>query len=77
MPNHLFNVQGMSCSACAGHVTKALQSVPGVTKASVDLQSHTAVVDFDENLTSFVALADAVRDEGYDLSETNPVEHAG
>ncbi len=30
-------VKGMSCGHCAGAVTKALQSLPGVTQVQVDL----------------------------------------
>ncbi|RJR32955.1 MAG: heavy-metal-associated domain-containing protein [Deltaproteobacteria bacterium] len=30
-------VKGMSCSHCAGAVTKALQSLPGVSEVQVDL----------------------------------------
>jgi copper chaperone CopZ len=30
-------VKGMSCPHCAGAVTRALESLPGVTKVKVDL----------------------------------------
>ncbi len=30
-------VKGMSCAHCAGAVTKALQSLPGVSEVQVDL----------------------------------------
>jgi copper chaperone len=32
-------VKGMSCQHCAAEVTKALESLPGVTKVKVDLAS--------------------------------------
>lgn len=32
-------VKGMSCGHCAGAVTKALQSLPGVSEVQVDLAS--------------------------------------
>lgn len=38
------NVQGMTCGGCVKHVTKALQSVPGVTQVDVDLASGRARV---------------------------------
>lgn len=41
------NVQGMTCGGCVKHVTKALQSVPGVNQVSVDLTSGRARVDSD------------------------------
>lgn len=37
-------VQGMTCGGCVKHVTKALQSVPGVTQVEVDLASGRARV---------------------------------
>lgn len=37
-------VQGMTCGGCVKHVTKALQSVPGVTQVDVDLASGRARV---------------------------------
>ncbi len=41
------NVQGMTCGGCVKHVTKALQSVPGVNQVSVDLASGRARVNSD------------------------------
>lgn len=33
-------VQGMTCGECVKHVTKALQSVPGVGRIQVDLVTN-------------------------------------
>jgi len=57
-------VTGMTCGMCVGHVTKALQSVPGVKLAAVDLNSGTAVVKHDESAQS-EAMVQAVTEEGY------------
>lgn len=37
-------VGGMTCDDCVIHVTRALESVPGVEDASVDLATRSAVV---------------------------------
>lgn len=37
-------VGGMTCDDCVVHVTEALESVPGVEHAKVDLASRSAVV---------------------------------
>jgi Cu+-exporting ATPase len=37
-------IDGMTCSNCARHVTEALQEVPGVSSASVDLAENRAKV---------------------------------
>ena len=58
------NIQGMTCEMCVQHVTKALQSTPGVSKADVNLETQSAVVEgdnFDIN-----QLVGAVREEGYE-----------
>ncbi|MEK9970469.1 MAG: heavy metal-associated domain-containing protein, partial [Ferrovibrio sp.] len=40
-------ITGMSCASCAGRVEKALQAVPGVASASVNLASESAHLVFD------------------------------
>ena len=55
-------ITGMTCGHCARTVTQALQAVPGVASAAVDLKAGTAVVQGDPDPTALVA---AVEDEGY------------
>ena len=57
-------VTGMTCGMCVNHVTTALQSVPGVKLAAVDLTSGTAVVKHDESGEP-EAMVQAVVEEGY------------
>ncbi|UWQ90393.1 heavy metal translocating P-type ATPase [Rhodobacteraceae bacterium M382] len=40
------SLQGMSCASCVGRAEKALKGMTGVTDASVNLASETAVVKF-------------------------------
>lgn len=68
-------VTGMSCGACVGHVTKALQGVPGVKLAAVDLTSGTAIVKHDESASS-EAMVQAVVEEGYQ-AQMRSQEQAG
>ncbi len=60
-------VTGMTCNHCVMHVTKALQSVPGVKKATVNLQRGEALVD---GTPSIPALVEAVKGAGYGAEET-------
>jgi copper ion binding protein len=60
-------VRGMTCGNCARTVERALGSTPGVTKVSVDLQGASATVEYDVNLVKPEALAEAVRDLGYEV----------
>ena len=40
-------VDGMTCTACAGHVKQALEGVPGVRAASVSFDDSQATVTAD------------------------------
>jgi len=53
-------VGGMTCDDCVRTVTDALESVPGVTRASVDLESRSAVVEARADVET-TALTEAVR----------------
>lgn len=57
----------MTCGNCARTVERALASTPGVTKVSVDLQGASATVEYDVSLVKPEALAEAVRDLGYEV----------
>ena len=56
-------VGGMDCDDCVVHVTEALESVPGVKQATVDLATRSAVVTARPDVEA-AALASAVRATG-------------
>lgn len=56
-------VGGMTCDDCVVHVTEALEAVPGVELATVDLASRSAVVRASPDVATDV-LAAAVRATG-------------
>jgi P-type Cu+ transporter len=58
-------ITGMTCQNCARHVREALQSVPGVDFAEVDLDGGRAEVRGDAD---FDALAQAVKKAGYEAA---------
>ena len=60
-------VQGMTCGNCARSVERKLAGTPGVTKATVDLQAAKATVEFDASRVKPDALANAVRQLGYEV----------
>ena len=41
-----FQIDGMSCAACAGRVERAAQAVPGVAGAAVNLVTRILHADF-------------------------------
>ena len=75
-----FPVDGMSCTACAGRVERALRAVPGVAEASVNMATELASVRAEAPLP-FDALQAAVQKAGYaarapDLPATAPMSDA-
>ena len=60
-------VEGMTCAACVGHVENALQGVPGVVDASVNLGTERASVEFDSAEVPFQLIRDAVSGAGYKI----------
>ena len=66
----LLKIEGMSCGHCVMHVQSALEDVPGVKSAKVDLLERSAMVDGD-NLND-QALRAAVSEAGYSVSSIMP-----
>jgi Cu+-exporting ATPase len=60
-------IAGMTCAACQIHVQRALQAVPGVTSANVNLMAHTAQV-LSAGPVDTDALTSAVKNAGYKAS---------
>ncbi|HSO28506.1 MAG TPA: cation transporter [Candidatus Sulfomarinibacteraceae bacterium] len=56
-------VGGMTCDDCVVHVTEALEAVPGVAAADVDLATRSAVVTARPDVDA-AALTAAVRTTG-------------
>lgn len=58
-------ISGMTCTSCAGRVEKALQSVPGVTAATVNLATEQARIIFTGDAATPHRLIAAVAQVGY------------
>lgn len=66
---HRFRVEGMTCGNCARSVERKLAATPGVSKATVDLASAQATVEFDSSRVQPETLAEAVRQLGYEVPQ--------
>ena len=62
------SIEGMMCQNCVKHVTRALESVPGVTAVQVSLEDKTAAVECSDSVSE-EALTSAVSDAGYEVVE--------
>lgn len=58
-------VENMTCATCPITVRKALEKVPGVSKAKVNLDSKTATVTFDPAKAKVEDLTRATTEAGY------------
>lgn len=59
-----FKVDGMTCGHCAQTVTRAVEAVPAVERALVDLKAGEVTV---EGGTDSAAVRRAIEDAGYDV----------
>lgn len=62
-----FPVTGLHCAACAANVERCLNKQPGVTSATVNFATSTALVEFNPETISPEALKKAVENYGYGL----------
>lgn len=58
-------IEGISCASCVGRVEKALQAVPGVQAANVNLAAERAEITLPRGMVDTAVLIDAVRKAGY------------
>jgi len=68
MDEFKFKVSGMSCGHCQMTVKKALEQVPGVSKAEVDLKNGTAAVEAESGRVHLDQLLQAVEAAGFQPS---------
>ncbi len=69
MVEKTYDVVGMTCAACAAHVTKSLKNMPGVQGAEVNLATEKLNIVYDESSLDFEKLEKQVKDAGYGLLE--------
>ncbi|MEP3387214.1 MAG: heavy metal translocating P-type ATPase [Reichenbachiella sp.] len=65
---HTYQITGMTCEGCRGHVEKILGQVPGITEVSIDLGKGEAMVNMDKHIP-IELLKQALKDDGgrYDI----------
>lgn len=62
-------VTGMTCGSCVSRVERALNKQPGMVKASVNLTTQKAFVEFLSDTLSVPQIHQAIRDAGYEPQE--------
>ena len=66
------NIEGMTCASCSNFVEKALSRTPGVQRATVNLASEKATIEFLPDQIDRAGLKAAVEQAGYSVHEANP-----
>ena len=66
----IIKVGGMSCAHCQAAVEKAVQALPGILTAKVDLASGTLTVEMSGSTEAILAEVKAVIDEiGFEVED--------
>src|SRR6478672_11191644 len=60
-------IKGMTCASCVAHVEKGLRETPGVNKATVNLATERATVQYDPQTATVPDMVWHVQDAGYDV----------
>ena len=67
MDRTICKITGMHCAACSAAVEKTLNSLEGVTQASVSLASEEALITYDGGKITLTDMQAAVSKAGYSL----------
>ncbi|BDG32009.1 heavy metal translocating P-type ATPase [Parageobacillus thermoglucosidasius] len=73
----MLDIEGMTCAACAARIEKGLQRMEGVERATVNLATNSAVVEYKEGIISVEAILEKIKKLGYKGQVRKEEEGAG
>lgn len=68
MRTELYDIKGMSCSACSARIEKVIGRQQGVTKLSVNLLKNNMTITYDEKIITPAVFTEKIRKLGFDAS---------
>ena len=68
MAKTVLTVKGMTCGHCSSAVKKAVEALPGVTSAVVDLAAKTATIEHDLDKAPIDKIKAAITDQGFKVA---------
>ena len=68
MKKEVYDITGMSCSACSSHVEKCVSKLEGVNSLTVNLLTNSMQIEYEESALSKDEIIDAVTKAGYGAS---------
>ena len=69
MNKKVFDIEGMTCAACAQRVEKSIKKLDGVESVSVNLVTEKAAVSYDPNKIRSSMIMEAVKKAGYGITD--------
>jgi Cu+-exporting ATPase len=60
-----YNISGMMCAVCAGHIEKAVKLIHGVSNVEINLLKNSMFVSYDDKKTKSGDIIKAVQNAGY------------
>ena len=69
LPRADLPIEGMTCSACAIRLEKALSRAAGISNAAVNFAIERAAISFDPDQTSVGAIADVIGKAGFSVPD--------
>ncbi|MFC4183141.1 heavy metal translocating P-type ATPase [Saccharococcus thermophilus] len=73
----MLDIEGMTCAACAARIEKGLQRMEGVERATVNLATNSAVVEYEEGILSVEDILEKIKKLGYKGQVRKEEESAG
>ncbi|HVM21592.1 MAG TPA: cation transporter [Egibacteraceae bacterium] len=67
MPNETISVPEIHCDHCKQSIEGALNPLPGVDLATVDVAQRTVTVEYDQSSISRDDIVGAIQDQGYEV----------
>ena len=67
MPNEVIAVPEIHCDHCKQSIEGALNPLPGVDLATVDVPAATVTVEYDQSAISRDDIVAAIQEQGYDV----------
>ena len=74
MKTEIYDVKGMTCTACAGAIERGMKKLEGVKDASVNFATEKLKIEYDEKEYDFDKIKQEVGKIGYDLIGNSSVK---
>ena len=63
-----FKITGMTCSACAARIERAMKKLDGVDQATVNFAAEKLYITYNEQELSEDSIVSAIKKAGYDIA---------